>query len=51
VGEITLVEELGKISPYVRKKESLTRAAMFEEAAESRLGRLFSKNTGPCKLV
>ena len=44
VGEITLVKELGKMSPYVRKKGS-----PGNWAAESRLGRLFIKNTAPCQ--
>ena len=39
-----LVKELGKMTPYLREKGCLLR-----EAAEKRLKRLFSKNTGICE--
>ena len=44
--ERTLVKELGKFTPYVRKKE-----CRREPAAVKRPNRLFTKNTVLCKLV
>jgi hypothetical protein len=43
VRERTLVKELGKFTPYVRKKECLRK-----EAAVKRPNRLFIKNTVLC---
>ena len=43
-----MVKELGKLTPYVRKKGALPGSA---EGAEKRLWRLFIKNTALCKLV
>lgn len=40
-----------KCSRTFARREAPGRAAMSEGAAESRLGRLFSKNTAPCKLA
>ena len=42
--EITVVKELGKFTPYVRKKGAL----LETEGAENRLWRLFIKNTALC---
>jgi hypothetical protein len=44
VRERTLVKELGKLTPYVRKKECQLRLA-----AVNWPNRLFTKNTGHCK--
>ena len=44
--ERTLVKELGKFTPYVRKKE-----CRRKPAAVKRPNRLFTKNTGLCKHV
>jgi len=46
VRERTLVKELGKFTPYVRKKE-----CRRKPAAVKRPNRLFTKNTVLCKLV
>ena len=45
VRERTLVKELGKFTPYVRKKE-----CRRKPAAVKRPNRLFTKNTVLCKL-
>ncbi len=42
--EKTVVKELGKLTPYVRKKGAL----LETEGAENRLWRLFIKNTALC---
>ena len=42
--ERTVVKELGKLTPYVRKKGAL----LETEGAEKRLWRLFIKNTALC---
>ena len=42
--EKTVVKELGKLTPYVRKKGAL----LVTEGAENRLWRLFIKNTALC---
>jgi archaellum biogenesis protein FlaJ (TadC family) len=42
--ERTVVKELGKLTPYVRKKGAL----LETEGAENRLWRLFIKNTALC---
>ena len=44
--ERTLVKELGKFTPYVRKKE-----CRRKPAAVKRPNRLFTKNTVLCKLA
>jgi len=46
VRERTLVKELGKFTPYVRKKE-----CRLTPAAVKRPNRLFTKNTVLCKLA
>ena len=43
--EITVVKELGKLTPYVRNKGAL----LATEGAENRLWRLFIKNTALCE--
>jgi hypothetical protein len=46
------VKELGKMTPYLRKKGCLstfTRHAWGEEVAKKRLNRLFTKNIGLCE--
>ena len=43
--EIMVVKELGKLTPYVRKKGAL----LATEGAEKRLWRLFIKNTALCE--
>ena len=45
--EITVVKELGKLTPYVRNKGAL----LETEGAEKRLWRLFIKNTALCEHV
>ena len=42
--EIMVVKELGKLTPYVRKKGAL----LETEGAEKRLWELFIKNTALC---
>ena len=42
--EIMVVKELGKLTPYVRKKGAL----LETEGAENRLWELFIKNTALC---
>ena len=42
--EIMVVKELGKLTPYVRKKGAL----LAREGAEKRLWGLFIKNTALC---
>ena len=42
--EIMVVKELGKLTPYVRKKGAL----LEKEGAENRLWELFIKNTALC---
>ncbi len=53
VNERTSVKELGKIAPYLRKKGRLGQVKYERmepgKAAENRLKRLFTKNTGPCE--
>jgi hypothetical protein len=54
VDERSSVKELGKFTPYLRKKGSLApvktpRASEPGEGAGSRLKRLFTKNTGLCE--
>ncbi len=50
--EITLVKELGKIAPLLRKKGYPVRVILLrgkpEGVAVTRLRRLFIKNTGLC---
>ncbi len=52
VSELTIVKELGKFAPYVRKKGRPGRVKRFrvepEGAAVKRSNRLFTKNTGLC---
>ena len=45
MSEITLVKELGKMTPYLREKECHRKLV-----AVNRLKRLFSKNTGLCEI-
>ena len=51
--ERTSVKELGKLTPYLRKKgcpSSLSGSRQMDEgAAVKRLKRLFTKNTGLCE--
>jgi len=53
--EITLVKELGKIAPYLRKKGCPIMVKVLRLEPEGvtikSLMRLFSKNTWLCKLV
>ena len=52
VSELTIVKELGKFAPYVRKKGRPGRVKRLrvepEGAAVNRSIRLFTKNTGLC---
>ena len=52
VSELTIVKELGKFAPYVRKKGRPGRVKLIrvepEGAAVKRSNRLFTKNTGLC---
>ena len=52
VDERTSVKELGKLTPYLRKKgcpSSLSALHLDEGVAVKRLKRLFIKNTGLCE--
>jgi hypothetical protein len=52
VNERPSVKELGKLTPYLRKKGGLSRGRsciVLEKAARNRLNRLFTKNTGLCE--
>ena len=52
VNEPTSVKELGKLTPYLRKKgcpSSFGAQHRGEGAAVNRLKRLFTKNTGLCE--
>ncbi len=52
MNEPTSVKELGKLTPYLRKKGGLSSFCAQhrgEEAAANRLKRLFTKNTGLCE--
>jgi hypothetical protein len=47
------VKELGKMTPYLRKKGCLSSFSLLgergEQAAKERLNRLFTKNIGLCE--
>ena len=45
--ERTVVKELGKLTPYVRKKGALA-VISYRQGAENRLWELFIKNTALC---
>lgn len=50
--ERTTVKELGKLTPYLRKKGCPGRIRNYFESAggrRKRPKRLFTKNTGPCQ--